>query len=90
MLNELANQVDVRLDQCRMAWWRTQGGELCIDNKGAERVGPGRVLLDGLSPTGKIIAGSGRYVPDADGPGHHVRASVLWSDGSVTVGEVLE
>lgn len=89
LLNALANQLDKRIDQCRMAWWRTQRGELCIDNKGVERVAPGRVLMEGPVPTGTIEPKSGAYVPRPGG-GHHVTSSVRWSNGSITHTEVLE
>ena len=89
LLNELANQLDQRLDQCRMEWWRTKNGELCIDNKDVERIGPGRVLMFGPSPTGRIVAKSGAYVA-THGGGHHVTASVKWSNGSTTHNEIVE
>jgi hypothetical protein len=90
LLNRLANQLDARLDDCRMEWWLTKGGELCIDNKDVERIGNGRVLLDGIAPTGRIIAKSGKYVPKPSGSGHHVTASIKWADGTITHNEVVE
>lgn len=89
LLNALANQLGQRLDQCRMQWWRTKSGELCIDNKPVERKAAGRVLMDGPEPTGRIEPKSGAYVAVLGG-GHHVTASVRWSSGSVTRNEIVE
>lgn len=90
LLNALANQLDQRLEQCRMTWWQTKGGELCIDNQGVGRIGPGRVLLDGPIAMGSIVARSGRYLSKPNGNGHHVVASVRWIDGTLTHNEVVE
>ena len=90
LLNELANQLDARLDQCRMAWWTTKGGVLCIENKEVQRIATGRVLLDGPAPLGRIIAKSGLYVQKPTGIGYHVTASIQWSNGTVTNNEIVE
>lgn len=89
LLNALANQLDQRIDQCRMEWWRTKNGELCVDNKDVERAGPGRVLMDGPAPIGRIVPKSGAYVARPGG-GHQVMASVRWSNGPVTHNEIVE
>lgn len=90
LLNELANLLDAQLDLCRMAWWTTKGGELCIDNKDVQRLARGKVLLDGSAPTGRIVAKSGKYVPKPTGGGHHVTASIRWSDGTLTHDEIVD
>ncbi len=90
LINRLANQLDAHLDDCRMAWWVTKNGELCIDNKDVERLGKGRVFLDGSTSTGRIVAKSGRYVPKPVGGGHQVTASIRWVDGTITHNEVVE
>ena len=90
LLNQLANQLYARLDDCRMAWWVTKSGELCIDNKDVERLGKGRVLLDAPTPTGRVVAKSGKYVPLPAGVGHQVTASIRWADGTITHNEVVE
>ena len=91
LLNLLANQLDQRLERCRMVWWQTKGGELCIDNKEVMRIGSGRVLLDGPFASGVIIAKSGNYLPGPHGNGYRVTVpSVRWTDGTVTNRELVE
>ena len=90
LLNRLAKQLEQRLDDCRMTWWLTKGGELCIDSKSVERVAAGRVLLDGRNPNGKIIPRSGKYLAQASSGRHEVIASVAWTNGTITHNEVLE
>lgn len=90
LLNELANQLVQKLDVCRMAWWLTKNGELCIDNKDVERVAIGRVLLNGPKPTGRIVPKSGQYVQTPAGNGHHVTARIRWKNGTITHNEVVE
>lgn len=89
VLNTLANQLEQRLTQCRLEWWQTKNGELCIDKRSVERVGKCRVLMDGPNPTGKIVPKSGAYVPNHQGR-HHVTASVLWRNGVMTHNEVVQ
>ena len=89
LLNRIANQLDQRIEQCRLEWWHTKNGELCIDNRKVERLTVGRVLMDGPAPLGRIIPRSGRYVAKGGG-GFHVKASVRWPNGSVTHHEIVE
>jgi len=89
VLNLLANQLVQNLGACRMEWWLTKNGELCLDNKDVERLAPGKVLMDGPAPSGRIISKSAVYVVRPGIPGH-VIASVRWSDGSITHSEIVE
>lgn len=90
LINELANQVWNRLAKCRMGWWSTKNGELCIDNRGVQPNGAGKVLLDGPNPSGTIMAKSGKYVKKKKGKGFEVRAIVVWKNGSVALDQIVE
>jgi len=90
LINELANQVDTNLGQCRDDWWSIHK-DVCLDNKDVERAGPGQVRLGTtVPPLGKVVAKSGKYQRAANGQPSEVVVNVKWPDRSTTTEHMVE
>jgi hypothetical protein len=83
LLNELADQVDARIDLCRAHWWQSQK-TVCLDHQPVFRAADGLVYLGRGhgAAQGVISAASGQY-----GNGM-VKARITWNDDSFTDEEI--